>query len=122
MVSETAFFVKDVFGPKGSVSIVAKSAASTGQSADIDAHTKTDSLRVHRSERDAQGKFIAADEIITLADEPNHDELCRREQAFFLRAIQEDLDLSVHWQSALDSLRIVLAADQSAREGRTVEL
>ena len=122
MVSETAFFVKDVFGPKGSVSIVAKTAASVGHSANIDAHTKTDALRVHRAERDASGKFIAPDEIITLADEPDHDELCRREQVFLLKAIREDLDLTAHWQSALDSLRIVLAADQSALEGRTVEL
>ena len=55
-------------------------------------------------------------------DEPNHDELCRREQEVFLRAIREDRDLTAHWQSAVDSLRIVLAADQSFRERRTVTL
>jgi len=54
--------------------------------------------------------------------EPTHDELCRREQDVFLRAIREDTDLTAHWQSAIDSLRIVLAADQSFREGRTVKL
>jgi len=55
-------------------------------------------------------------------DEPDHDELCRREQAFFLRAIHDGLDLEAHWRSAADSLRIVLAADQSMREGRTIRL
>jgi hypothetical protein len=55
-------------------------------------------------------------------DEPNHDELCRREQEVFLRAIRDNVDLSEHWQSAIDSLRIVLAADQSFREGRTIKL
>jgi predicted dehydrogenase len=48
--------------------------------------------------------------------------LCRREQEHFLRAIREKTDLSAHWQSALDSMRIVLAADQSFREGRTIKL
>jgi predicted dehydrogenase len=45
-----------------------------------------------------------------------------REQQVFLEAIRGGIDLEPHWQSALDSLRIVLAADQSFREGRTVML
>ena len=44
MMSETAFFVKDVVGPKGSVSIVAKTAGGERKSSDIDSHTKTESL------------------------------------------------------------------------------
>ncbi|MFA5263068.1 MAG: gfo/Idh/MocA family oxidoreductase, partial [Opitutaceae bacterium] len=70
----------------------------------------------------ADGAFALADENIDVADEPTHDELCRREQENFLRAIRDDADLTEHWQSAADSLRIVLAADQSFREGRTVKL
>ena len=62
------------------------------------------------------------DEIIDVSDEPNHDELCHREQVVFLGAIRDNVDLAAHWQSAIDSLRIVLAADQSFREGRTVRL
>ena len=122
MMSETAFFVKDVIGPKGCVSIVAKSAAAAGMSADVDSHSKTESLRLHHATRKADGNFDRADEIIDVNDEPNHDELCRREQEVFLRAIREDRDLTAHWQSAVDSLRIVLAADQSFRERRTVTL
>ncbi len=122
MMSETAFFVKDVIGPKGCVSIVAKTAASAGKSADVDSHSKTESLRLHHAERKADGSFARADDVIDVNDEPDHDELCRREQEVFLRAIRDNADLSAHWQSAVDSLRIVLAADQSFREGRTIKL
>ena len=122
MMSETAFFVKDVIGPKGCVSIVAQTAASAGNSANVDAHTQTEALRLHHAARGADGAFAQPDEIIAVNDEPGHDELCRREQEVFLRAIRDDADLTEHWQSATDSLRIVLAADQSFREGRTVKL
>lgn len=122
MMSETAFFVKDVIGPGGSVSIVASQAAEASKSAEIDAHTRTESLRVHSSRLDPHGKFIQQDEIIDLHDEPDHLELCRREQAFLLESIQADLDLKDHWKDALNSTRIVLAADESIKTGRTVEL
>ncbi len=122
MMSETAFFVKDVIGPKGCVSIVARSASAAGQSANIDAHSKTESLRVHHGTLGADGKFARADDLIDVSDEPDHDELCRREQEVFLRAIREDVDLTAHLQGAIDSLRIVLAAHQSFREGRTITL
>jgi predicted dehydrogenase len=122
MMSETAFFVKDVIGPNGCVSIVARTAGDAGKSADIEAHTRTESLRLHHAVRGADGRFARPDELVDVHDEPDHDELCRREQAYFLQAIREDLDLSAHWQSAADSLRIVLAADQSMRERRTVTL
>ncbi|MBP8273997.1 MAG: Gfo/Idh/MocA family oxidoreductase [Acidobacteria bacterium] len=122
MMSETAFFVKDVIGPKGCVSIVAQRATRSGRSANIDSHTSTEALRLHHSELKADGSFAREDEIIAVTDEPDHDELCYREQQMLLQAIRGELDLTSHWQSAIDSLRIVLAADQSAREGRTVRL
>ena len=122
MMSETAFFVKDVIGPRGCVSIVAKSAAGAGKSSDVDSHSKTESLLVHHAAVGADGAFTRKDELIDVNDEPNHDELCRREQEVFLASIREDRDLASHWQSAIDSLRIVLAADQSFREGRTVKI
>jgi len=122
MMSETAFFVKDVIGPRGSVSIVATQAASAGQSAEIDAHTSTEALRVHHADLDADQRFTRSDEILRVDDEPDHDELCKREQELFLNAIGGGISLEPHWQSALDSLRIVLAADESARKGRTITL
>ncbi len=119
MMSETAFFVKDVVGPKGCVSIVA---GSDKQSDNVDAHTKTEALKIHHAALGPDGKFVKQDQIIDMTDEPDHEELCRREQVFFLDAIAHDRDLSEHWRSAVDSLRIVLAADESARSGRTVDL
>jgi hypothetical protein len=88
----------------------------------VRAHTQTQALVVHHATLDGVGGFARPDEIVEIDDEPDHEELCRREQQFFLRAIREDLDLSDHWRGAYDSLRIVLAADQSAREGRTIAL
>jgi predicted dehydrogenase len=122
MMSETAFFVKDVIGPKGSVSIVAQRATRSGRSADIESHTSVEALRIHYAALGPDGSFARADEVVGVDEEPDHDELCRREQSVFLAAIRGGIELEPHWQSAIDSLRIVLAADQSFREGRTVML
>lgn len=122
MMSETAFFVKDVIGPKGCVSIVAQRATRSGRSANIDDHTSTEALKRHHSALQADGTFAKADEIIAVTDEPDHDELCRREQAVFLQALRGQIDLEAHWQAATDSLRVVLAADQSFKTGKTIEL
>ncbi len=122
MMSETAFFVKDVIGPKGSVSIVANNAAGTGKSDSVTAHTQTESLRVHHAGIDGKNRFIKEDEWIDLHDEPDHQELCNREQRFFYRAITEDLDLSKSMEDALNSLRIAFACDESVRKGTIVEL
>jgi predicted dehydrogenase len=123
MMSETAFFVKDVVGPKGCVSIVKDpNEATAGGSDDIDSHTKTNCLRVHHAAIDAGNEFLRRDEFISTDDEPDHQALCEREQAYLLRAIREDLDLSDHMADAVNSLRIVLAADESVRRGQVVVL
>ncbi len=122
MVSETAFFVKDVFGPKGSVSIVAKEAASAGSSSSIEAHTKTESLRVHYADLDNKEKFAKQDTWINLQDEPDHYELCLREQRYFLRSISENLDLTDHAEDAVNSLRIAFACDESVKTGKVISL
>ena len=122
MMGETAFFVKDVIGPKGSVSIVAQDASTAGQSASVDAHTQTQALRVHHSALASDNTFDAADETLSLDDEPDHDALCDREQGFFPEAIREDIDLTDHLEDAISSMRIVLAAEESFLTGRTIEL
>jgi predicted dehydrogenase len=122
MMSEVAYFVKDVIGPKGCVSIVDRQGERTTGSADVDSHTKTSSLRVHWQDRDADDQFVRPDQWIDTRDEPDHDELCRREQQFLHRAIRDDVDLTDHLADAVNSLRIVLAADRAAREGRTIAL
>jgi predicted dehydrogenase len=123
MMSEQAFFVKDVIGPKGCVSIVKdpNEAAASG-SDDIDSHTKTNCIRLHSSAIDDKNEFLKPDEFINTEDEPDHQGLCDREQAYLLHAIQQDVDLSDHMQDAVNSLRIVLAADESVRTGQIVSL
>ena len=111
MMSDTAFFVKDVISPRGAVSIRMPDSA---RSDDIDTHTKTSLLRVHRVGQALQD--------ISMADEPGHQELCNREQAFVARAISEDIDLTRHLQDAVRSLAVCLAADESVRSGMAVKL
>ena len=120
MMSETAFFVKDLIGPKGCVSIAVDESKTA--SASIDSHTKTSALRLHYAGLDAQGRFTKADDILRMDDEPDHQELCNREQRAFLAAIRNDEDLAEHARGAVDSLRIVLAADRSVRTGEVVTL
>lgn len=122
MISETAFFIKDVFGPKGSVSIVAKDAGGAGKSGSIESHTQTESLLLHHAELDADEKFAKKDEWIDLTDEPDHYELCKREQEYFLRSIHEDINLDDHMEDAVNSLRIAFACDESVRTGKVVKL
>ena len=111
MMSETAFFVKDVISPGGAVSIVAEDIAG---SSDIDSHTKVGRLLVHPT----SGEDLAID----LEDEPGHQALCDAEQAFVARAILENIDLSRHARDAVQSLAICLAADESVRTGKVVDL
>lgn len=126
MMSEVAYFVKDVVGPKGAVSIVPNPKDhkdDVSDSADIDQHTKTDAIRFHHAEVSPVDKsFVRKDEIFTMTDEPGHQDLCDREQEAFLKAINEDIDLSDSMDAAVNSLRIVLAAEQSINEKRVVEL
>ncbi|MEO8961247.1 MAG: Gfo/Idh/MocA family oxidoreductase [Ginsengibacter sp.] len=122
MMSETAFFVKDVIGPKGSVSIVAKNAGGSGKSDSIESHTKTESLRYHHADLDENEKFAKEDTWINLEDEPDHQELCNREQRYFLDAIRNDNDLTDHVEDAVNSLRIAFACDESVRTGKVVQL
>jgi predicted dehydrogenase len=122
MVSDNAFFIKDVFGPKGSVSIQAKNAGAAGKSDDVDSHTKTESIKIHYSDIDERNNFLKEDLWIDLQDEPDHQELCNREQHYFLKSIQNDMDLKDHLNDAYYSLKIAFACDESVRTGGTVRL
>ena len=119
MISETAFFVKDVMSPNGSVSIVMDPNA---KSDDIDTHTKTAVIRVHKAETGADGKFVHKDEDLKMDGEPGHQELCDLEQAYVLKAITDNINLERHMDDAVQSLRICLAADESVRTGQPVKL
>ncbi len=110
MMSETAFFVKDIISPNGAVSITE---GNKGASSDIDGHTRVGRVLVHTSDGDRH---------IDMPDEPGHQALCDAEQAFVIRAITEDIDLSRHMRDAVRSLAICLAADESIRTERPVSL
>lgn len=122
MVSDNAFFIKDVFGPRGAVSIVAREASASGKSDSIDSHTKTESIKIHYADLDQEDEFTKIDEYLDLQDEPDHQELCNREQIFFLKSIQKDLDLSSATEDAVNSLKIAFACDKSVKTGQTVLL
>lgn len=119
MISETAFFVKDIISPNGCVSIIMDEGA---KSDNIDAHTKTSTIRVHNAHLDEDGELSFGDNDISMRDEPDHQELCNREQAYVYRAITEDINLERHMRNAVDSLRICLAADESIRLGTEINL
>ncbi|MFQ6548443.1 Gfo/Idh/MocA family protein [Aestuariibius sp. 2305UL40-4] len=110
MMSETAFFVKDIVSPNGSVSITE---GNTGASSDIDGHTRVGGILMHTPD---------GDRTVEMPDEPGHQALCDAEQAYMLRAIAEDIDLTRHMSDAVSSLAICLAADQSIRTGQSVSL
>ena len=116
MMSETAFFVKDVIGPKGSVSIVMAETAGKVKSDDINAHTKTNQILWHHAD------MSKPDERIDMTDEPDHEGLCEREQLYLLKAIEENIDLTDHMNDGVKSLKIVVAADRSIHEGQVVAL
>jgi predicted dehydrogenase len=119
MISETAFFVKDVMSPNGCVSIVMDERA---RSDDIDTHTKTSRIRVHRAATGLDGKFARPDEMLSMQGEPDHQGLCDLEQAFVLKAIRQDIDLTRHMDDAVKSLAVCLAADESVRTGKAVKV
>jgi predicted dehydrogenase len=116
MMSETAFFVKDVIGPKGSVSIVMAENSGGVKSDDINAHVKTNQILWHHAD------MSKPDERIDMTDEPGHDDLCEREQRYLLNAIDRDIDLTDHMDDAVKSLKIVVAADRSIKTGEVVRL
>jgi hypothetical protein len=113
--------VKDVIGPRGCVSIAGVREGDAA-SDDVNAHSKAGLLRLHHAELKEDGSFARQDELIDCSGEPDHDGLCLLEQQFFLDAIRHDRDLGDHMADAVNSLRIVLAADEAFRTGRTVDL
>ena len=111
MMSETAYFVKDIISPKGAVSIVS---ADDPGSDEVEGHTRVGALKIH--------PVGGQDRLIDFPDEPGHQELCDAEQAYVLSAIAEDIDLTRHMADAVQSLAICLAADESIRTGKAIDL
>jgi predicted dehydrogenase len=108
MVSQAAKDLRDIVGPNGSITLQ---------------HT-SQGLRLlrHYATLNATGQFANTDALIDIQPEPNHADLCRAEQAFFLQAITEQIDLTQHHERAVQSLKAVLAAEASLRCGEPVAL
>lgn len=121
MISTNAYFIKDVIGPNGSASIMPDK-TSLSDSANVDSHTAAENILLHHGQIDAEFNLVKEDERIKLADEPDHIELCLREQQYLINAIKNDADLTEHIQSAIDSLAVVLAADESVATGEVVDI
>jgi len=122
MISETAFFVKDVIGPKGSVSIVSDDDTFAKDSDNLENHTKNNCLKIHSSELDSNQNFIAPNRIIEYEEDPSHQDLCDYEQEYFYNSITEDIDLKSHMEDAFKSLQIALACDEAVKKSTTVYL
>ena len=117
MISKTAFFIKDVIGPNGSVSLLANNFYKRS-----DTETEKNIILQHHSKLNNNDEFILNDKKIQLPENPTHEELCKTEQVFLLNAIRNNTDLTEHMNSALNSLKIVLAADKSIKTGKTITL
>ncbi|MCB2111670.1 MAG: Gfo/Idh/MocA family oxidoreductase [Defluviimonas sp.] len=111
MMSEVAHFVKDVISPRGAISILSGMHPASDS---VEGHTKVGSLRIHRT--------AGTDEDVDFPGEPGHEALCAAEQDYLIRAIVEDIDLGRHMSDAVASLAVCLAADESIRSGRPVDL
>jgi hypothetical protein len=121
--------IKDIVGPKGSVSVVPPShrlgygkGATWTFSSDIHTHGAIDAVLVHHAGLNAEQGLVEGDEVIPVIDKPDHDEICRLEQLYLLDAIRNDRDIGEGMEAAVNSLKIVLAADRSIKEGRMIEL
>ena len=103
--------MKDIVTPNGAVSILSGMHPASDS---VDGHTKVGALRIHKAGGD--------DRDIDFPGEPGHQQLCDAEQAWLVGAIRDNLDLGRHMRDAVRSLAVCLAADESIRSGRTIEL
>jgi predicted dehydrogenase len=119
MMSKHAYFVKDVIGPKGCVSLEKDL---TADPSDVSRHAEVAGMLVHSSEADQTGYAAKKDQFVKFVDEPDHNELCKLEQAYLLKAIREDINLDDFVGDAVNSLKICFAAVESYKTGRAIKL
>lgn len=79
-------------------------------SVDIDPHTETDAIELRHAEIDKDNNFSRPEVWISTGDEPDCPALSECEQTMLPKAITEDIDLGDSLADAVNSLRIVLAA------------
>ena len=116
MMSETAYFIKDIVGPEGAASI----SVASDRSDDKDHHVEANTIIRHFAEQKDK-EFVKEDEIIKV-DEPDHEGLAFLEQQAFIDCIKNDTDMADHQDRVMTSLQIVFAADESQKTKQVVEL
>jgi predicted dehydrogenase len=119
MMSKSAYCVKDVIGPKGSISMDKDPSIDPS---DVSKHSEVEGILIHSSDADATGYAAKKDDYIKLEDTPDHDELCKREQEYLYRAITEDIDLTDFVADAVNSLKVCFAAVESYETGKVIHL
>lgn len=122
MISETAFFVKDVIGPNGAVSIVSENDIHEKDSDNIENHTQNNCLKIHSSMLDEDRKFVSPNRKVIYDQDPTHQDLCDHEQEFFYNSIINNIDLKSHMEDAYKSLQIALACDEAVKTSKTIKL
>ncbi len=123
MISETAFFVKDMIGPKGCrVDRRRRERRATRESADHDTHTKTNALRVHHAALGAGGALAKRDEIQRDGGRARPSGALRARAAAVPEGDPRRGRSDGARADAINSLRIVFAADESMRTGEVVRL
>ena len=120
MISNVASSVKDISGPKGSVSF--RRTNSIANPSDISLHASVGTIVLHSSSLGRNNDFAVADEEFATENEPDHNTLCRLEQECLYSAIQGETDLSGQLESAVSSLKICLAAVESYQTGKVVPI
>ena len=116
MMSETAYFIKNIVGPKGAASICPEK----GLSDDKDHHVEANTIiRLYAEQKEKE--FVREDELIKI-EELDHDGLALLEQRAFIDCIRNDTDMTSHQNRVMTSLRIVFAADKSLETRQVVEL
>ena len=121
MMSETAYFVKDMIGPKGCVSIVAGEQR-RGTFARSQHARATDALRIHYADLLPEDTSQNRTRLSRQKTSPAIRSCAIASSACFLSAIRGEIDLTEHVADALNSLRIVFAADESVRTGEVVRI
>ncbi|CVK85153.1 uncharacterized protein FMAN_02061 [Fusarium mangiferae] len=111
MISKIGCTIRDVMGPKGSVSMIQDDQPG---SAAMEKVTRSASIRV--------ASVDGGEKDLSMLNEPSFAELCARQQAFLLNAIRGDWDLSQHMDDAVQSLAVAIAAETSRKENNAVDL
>ncbi|MET3925701.1 putative dehydrogenase [Devosia sp. 2618] len=99
MISHNAETIFDILSPGGSVSIIEENG--------------TRHVTVSPVGSDSPQRLVCR-------TQPNRDDLCALQQSYLHHAITTDLDLTPNLKSAISSLDVCLAADDSVREGRSI--